>query len=89
MTKVLRILGKGWMWLSVALIGLSVISHIVMAPTIWEGFADVQEWFSPFNLLNWIAVAVLLSPCLGLIMLAEKIEKRRRVRCQEPLTFSR
>lgn len=77
MTKALRILGKGWIWLSAALICFSVISHIVMGPTTWQGLSDVQEWFSPSNVFNLIAVASLLSPGLGLIMLAEKIEKRR------------
>jgi hypothetical protein len=75
--KALRIIGQGWIWLSAALIAVSVISHVVLAPTIWDGISDVQGWFSPFNFFNWIAVVILLSPGLGLLMLAEKIEKRR------------
>lgn len=60
-----------------ALAGLLIL---VSAAMIWymEGFGRVQEIFSPFNVINVIAVLVTLAPGIGANMLAERLEFRRQ-----------
>ena len=47
---------------------------------IWykEGFWRVQEIFSPFNVINFIAVMITLAPGIAAWMLADRLEQRRR-----------
>ncbi|MDP7068577.1 MAG: hypothetical protein QF637_13250 [Acidimicrobiales bacterium] len=69
--KALRVFAYLWLTFASLLIGASMIS-------IWytDGFGKVQEIFSPFNLVNFIAVAVTLSPGLGALALSDRMELR-------------
>ena len=69
--KLLRAFAYVWFTLAGGLIVLScgAISYT-------EGFAKVQEIFSPFNLWNFAAVVITLGPGIGARMLAEKLEER-------------
>jgi hypothetical protein len=64
-------------WFVVA--GLFIFASMLM---IWhsEGFGRVQEIFSPFNVLNFVAVVITLAPGIGAHMLAERLESRQGAR---------
>ncbi len=53
---------------------------LVSTAMIWytEGFGRVREIFSPFKVINFIAVMVTLAPGIGAKMLAERLESRRQ-----------
>lgn len=74
MAKVCRFLGQAWLTLAclVMLLGYGMVWYK-------DGFSALQGMLSPFNVVNYVAVAVTLSPGLGLLALAEWIAKRRRL----------
>lgn len=61
------------------LAGLLIFASMLM---IWytEGFGRVQETFSSFNVLNFVAVMITLGPGIGAYMLAERLERRQAER---------
>jgi len=70
--KVLKAFAVVWFVLA----GLLIAASTAM---IWytDGFGRVQEIFSPFNVVNFIAVVVTPAPGIGAKMLAERLEARR------------
>lgn len=73
LAKVVRAIG--WIW--IALAGIVIfLSYVMILFT--KGFWTLQETLSPFNLWNFIAVALTLAPGLVLLQLAEAIEQGRR-----------
>jgi hypothetical protein len=60
---------------------LAGILVLVGLAGVWmsQGFSAVRDTMSPFNLVNWLAIALLLSPGLGALIWAEKIERKRVV----------
>jgi hypothetical protein len=70
----------GFIWLTLA--GIAILIGIA---GIWMkgGFSAVQELLSPFNVINWIVMAVTLAPGLGALALANNLaEKQTRARNQ-------
>lgn len=67
--KLLRAFATAWFVLASLLI-------FVSTAMIWytDGFGRVQEIFSPFNVINSIAVMVTLAPGIGARILAERLE---------------
>lgn len=63
----------GYLWVSLACL-------VILAGTIgvWikEGFSAVQDLLSPFNIWNFILMAVLLAPGLGFLTLSSKIKRK-------------
>ncbi len=72
MATTLIVLGKIWLYAATALIALGYAS-------IWwfEGFGKLQETLSPFNILNFLAVVILLAPGLGLLKLGKHLRNRQ------------
>lgn len=72
---VLKIFGYIWLTFAVMVIGASIL-------WIWikEGFSEVQEILSPFNVINWAVTLIALAPGLGALMWAAKLEKKRKLR---------
>ena len=66
-----KVLGYIWLVLGGLLILVGTIG-------VWmkNGFAGVQELLSPFNVTNWIVMAVTLAPGIGLLMLAGKLQSK-------------
>jgi hypothetical protein len=58
--KILK--GFAFVWLTLA--GILILVGLA---GIWmsQGVSAVQETMSPFNVINWLAIALLLSPGLG------------------------
>lgn len=68
-----------WIWVAmVLLLNLVGIAGAFIARPFWEAVDQVQQWYSPFNLVNWGLNLVLLSPALG----AAKWRAIRRRRLQ-------
>ncbi len=61
-----KVLGKVWL----AVTGFLILAGIA---SVWmkEGFSGVQELLSPFNAVNYIAMAIVLIPGIILLKLSE------------------
>jgi hypothetical protein len=71
MAKVVRYAGSVWVALAMILILASY------AMIVWhDGWWRLTEILSPYNIWNFAAVVITLSPGLGLLWLADWIEKR-------------
>ena len=79
--KLLRVFATVWF----VVVGLLIVVSIAMT---WymEGFGRVQEIFSPFNVINFIAMVVTLVPGVGASMLAERLESRRQATTDRRIT---
>lgn len=61
-----------WMGLVVILNIIAISGFILVAPTVWAGLAKIQDVYSPFNIWNWLAEFVLLTPALGAMTWRER-----------------
>lgn len=73
MAKTLRTVGLVWCYAVAALIALS-LAWIAYR----QGFGQVQEIMSPFNVANYIVTIIALAPGLACLWGAEKLKERRR-----------
>ncbi|MGR3174787.1 MAG: hypothetical protein ACUZ8N_09335 [Candidatus Scalindua sp.] len=67
----------GYIWLVVA--GLLILVGIA---GVWmkEGFSGVQDLLSPFNVVNYIAMVIVLVPGIGLLKLSGKLQSKVQTR---------
>ena len=61
MNKALELFVKIWIGLAVIVNVIAIIGLFIGAGGFWAGLESV----SPFNLINWMAEVVLISPALG------------------------
>ena len=63
----------GYIWLGVT--GLIIVVGIA---GVWmrEGFSGVQDLLSPFNMVNYIAMAITLIPGIVLLKLSENLRSK-------------
>lgn len=68
--KICKVIGYIWLYLAAGFIILNTV-------LIWyySGFGRVQEIFSPFNFVNFIAVGISAAPGIGLLYLSDKFDK--------------
>ncbi len=66
----------GYVWLAVT--GLLILVGIGI---VWtkEGFSGVQGLLSPFNAVNYIAMAITLIPGIVLLKLSENLRSKAKV----------
>jgi hypothetical protein len=70
MSKLLHIIGEIWL----SLLGLIVIlSGVIIVST--EG---IRKLWETFNILDWILVFILALPGFGLLVLADRLDKKHR-----------
>lgn len=71
--KLLRGFSSVWCCFTFGIVFASCVS-------IWfaDGFGKMQEIFSPFNVVNYVATIIMLSPAIGARMLAGKLDRRAR-----------
>lgn len=55
---------------------MAIIGFFVTADSFWHGWQRVAEIYSPFNVWNFIAEVVSLSPAIAAYMWLEKRRKR-------------
>ncbi len=79
LSKVCSVLGYVWLTLAGFLILIGIAG-------VWmkEGFSGVQDLLSPFNIANWLVTIITLAPGIGLLMLAEKLERRNGISSRPP-----
>ncbi len=67
----------GYIWLVVT--GLMILVGIA---GVWmkEGFSGVQDLLSPFNVVNYIAMVIVLVPGIGLLKLSGKLQSKVQTR---------
>ena len=63
MDRVLRWFIKIWVGIAI-LVNVMAITGMFMKSGFWGGISQVQDTYSPFNLINWIMELALLSPAL-------------------------
>lgn len=77
--KILRWFAKIWAFL----VGLSVFIGAI-GILIFDGWAKFTEVFSPFNVVNFLVIFVLLLPAVGAYYLSERLlEKIKNSRKNE------
>jgi hypothetical protein len=74
--RVLRVAGHAWLWGVAALVVVACVGTIA-SNGLSVGFANIRDWFSPFNVMNVIVLGVLAAPGLALVSLAEKVDRSR------------
>ena len=60
----------------VLLLNLAGCAGTIYVNGFWDGWANIQEWYSPFNYATHILNAVLLSPAGIAVWAKGKIEDR-------------
>lgn len=71
MGRILRWLGGAWL-IGVALFILMSYAAILY----YDGLAKLQEIASPFNVVNFVVIVASLLPGIGLLKLAERLERQ-------------
>ncbi|MBK7135414.1 MAG: hypothetical protein IPH73_04050 [Rhodocyclales bacterium] len=69
--KVLRILAVVWLVLAGSII---LLGHLMILIT--DGFGALQEVLSPFNIINYVVIFLVLSPGIGAWYLSERLQRR-------------
>lgn len=69
--KILKVFGYGWCVLAMLLIIIGTIG-------VWmsEGFSGVQRLLSPFNVINYIVMFIIILPGIGAIIWSDKIKEK-------------
>ena len=73
---VLYWIGIVWMWVVFSLVGICAIWKLFTSESLWKGLMDALWMFNPFNIANFIAVIVSLSPGLAMIYIGERIKAK-------------
>lgn len=76
MDKALTWFIRIWVALAILVNVIAIAGFIMGAPTIGEGWARVQDIYSPFNVINYILELVLVSPALGAYFWRERRRKK-------------
>jgi hypothetical protein len=65
MDRALNWFVRGWVALAIAVNVISVVGIFGGAHGFWDGWHQVAEIYSPFNLRNYLMELVLISPAIG------------------------
>jgi hypothetical protein len=76
MNKVLNWFIRGWVALAIGVNVIAVLGFFVGAHSFWAGWQRVADTYGPFNLTNWFAEIVLISPAFGAYLWLEHRKKR-------------
>lgn len=74
MATLLRIVGYIWLGIVAASVALGAIGILIGD----GGLEKFWEVFSPFNLCNWGLIMLISLPALGLLKLADRVDKKPR-----------
>jgi membrane protein implicated in regulation of membrane protease activity len=56
-----------WVGLVVLINVVAMIGFMMGAPTVWAGIAQIQDIYSPFNVRNWMAEVIAVSPAVAVL----------------------
>ncbi len=84
MVKFLKILAYVWGYIVCGIIIIAIIGNIISIPKglpfysyLWQVWLKIIEPFNPFNIRNFLATIILLTPSIILFWLADKIANRK------------
>jgi hypothetical protein len=66
--------GFGYVWVTLAVIGLFVGT---VRAWMQGGFPAAQEFVSPFEIFNWVALAMTLAPGVGALSWAKSLSENQ------------
>lgn len=69
--KILRVVGAVYLAVAFAVIAVGYASILY-----FDGFWRLWDIIQPTNTINWIVTIAVLAPGIGLLMLAERLERR-------------
>jgi hypothetical protein len=75
LAKILRAFAYVWIACAVALIAMGIAGTWMT-----RGFGAVQELMSPFNVINYAAIAITIAPGIGALIWADKLKARQAQR---------
>ena len=78
MLKILTVFINCWVVLIVLLNFIAIIIMLITSPTLWDGFVRVRDTYQPFNIWNYIAEVIALSPALLAIYIRDRMREKRR-----------
>lgn len=64
MNRLLHAFAMFWLGLVFIANAVAIVGFYIDAPTIAQGYHDMREIFSPFNLANWLTELISMSPGL-------------------------
>jgi hypothetical protein len=79
MDKALTIFIWAWATLAVVVNVVAVAGFLITADSIWDGLDRVRDTYSPFNLFNFVAEMVLLSPAIGAYIWRERRRSKQGI----------
>jgi hypothetical protein len=56
----------------------AIVGLFIGAGSFWAGWWRVTEIYSPFNVINWIAELVLISPAIGALYWLQRRQARAK-----------
>jgi len=77
--RLLTWFSAGWIGLVVLVNIVAIVGRVLTAETLGEAWSDVASWYSPFNILNWLAELVALLPAIIAYWVRERLRKKRWV----------
>lgn len=80
MDKFLTWFAYAWFTIAVLLNILAIFSAFMMADSVWGAWETIQEWYSPINVVNYIAEIGVLSPGLAAIWWRNKRREKASIR---------
>ena len=68
-----------WLWVTLAVLVnvVSILGLMMTADDLAQGWQRVTDIYNPFNVVNFIAEVVLISPAVGAYLWREHRRKRR------------
>lgn len=76
--KILKWFAKIWSGLVILSVFVGIIGIFITASSLYEGWLKFTEAFSPFNVLNYLVILILLSPAIGAYYLSERLSKSNK-----------
>lgn len=77
MDKALTIFIWIWAFIAVAVNVVAIAGFFVTADSFWAGLGRVQDTYSPFNIFNWIAELILISPAIGAVIWRDRCRSKQ------------
>ena len=78
MVKLLRWFAQVWVVGFLALLLLSAGRQIfLVAPSVGQGFNDVQSWFDPYSPWTYLAPLVVVSPAIAAFYVSRRVGSMR------------
>lgn len=76
LASILRWLGILWVIFAGLFIAGNYISILIFADSLMAGLAELWDRLSPYNLWNWLAVTLMLSPGLIALEASKKLKHK-------------